>query len=965
MMRGIIITCLVSLLLGCQTEDVAFTLPDIVDFNLHIRPVLSNNCYVCHGPDISSRKADLRLDLEAFVKGRTNSGHRPVVEGNARRSELYRRISSDDPENIMPPPETNRSLTDYEIALIGKWIDQGAGWKKHWAFIPPSEQERQDPEGHPVDYFIDQRLQTKGLVRAETAANSGLARRLSFILTGLPPQREDLTLDLSDPGIYGAYVDRLLASPHYGERWARHWMDLARYAEGRGHEFDYPVIGAWHYRDYLIRAFNADVPYDAMVKEQLAGDLMNPPRYNPDQGFNESVLGTVFLNMGEGKHSPVDTKDEEKIRIDNMIDVTSKTFLGLTVACSRCHDHKFDDIPTTDYYSLYGIFESTRSHLYVPYASSAYPAHIDSIRQLRKELKDYLNSVSEIEERPEASLIARQTTSGSKIDFEILGDFRGGDLGNWTSDGWCFGDATTLGDVVVDPETNRAGIITAGRASSQKISRGLSGALRSLTFTITHDYILFKASGKQSSFRIIMDNLQLIQDPIYGDLAKVVKGEKDSVYVSYVGMWKGHKAYIEIMPGTYRSKNGKGHYFHQDPDAWIEVSYVLGLDSLPAISQGDLLPENGKGRVSQETEIPARIWSDYQIRKNHFSGVFQDTTFFAGVIDGDVIESPVFIRGDHQQPGPDKIPHRFLTALSDPEKVFPDRGSGRLALAESIVDPSNPLTARVMVNRIWHHLFGKGLVTTVDNFGLQGSLPSHPELLDHLALKFMADGWSIKRLIKYIVLSETFRQSTASGDEARDIDPENILLHSFPVRRLEAEAIRDHLLATSGRLDPTLYGPSVPLHLTEFLQGRGRPAVSGPLDGAGRRSIYQAMWRNFLPPFMTTFDMPIPFSTFGDRSETNVPAQSLTLLNDPFVQQQSAFWAARLIKQHREVVDRITEAYLRAFSRRPTPDEIRLSQEFIATHPLNFGDNPDMVEAAIWTDFCHSLFNMKEFIYLL
>jgi hypothetical protein len=877
---------------------------------------------------------------------------------------MYRRIMSDDPEQFMPPPETNRVLTDYEKALIGKWIEQGAQWKKHWAFIPPEDPLLADDGRHPIDQMIDQTLDRQHLKRSPQATDQQLARRLSYLIKGLPPSPEDLIIAFGDEAQYAKYVDQLLASPQYGERWARHWMDLARYAEGRGHEFDYPVIGAWRYRDYLIRAFNEDLPYDDFVVEQLAGDLLDIPRYHSKEGYNESIIGTLLVNMSEGKHSPVDTKDEEKIRIDNVIDVTSKTFLGLTVACARCHDHKFDDIPTTDYYALYGIFESSRVHLYPAEATPDDHQYIDSIQQLKQELHQYLESLSQNPKNPTASFIARNTEDLPSIHYTVLGDFRGEDYGNWSSDGYCFGKKTTRGEVEVDTKSNRARVRSSGIASSQKISRGLSGALRSPTFTINSDYLLFKAAGNQATIRIVPDNLQLIQDPIHGAFARKIESNNPVDYISFVGQWKGTKAYIEIIPGNYYSKNGKGHFYRQDPEAWIEVEYVLALDSLIEFPSGLLFANEKVTREESFQQIPKSVWKNYWIEKNRFSKFLLDTTFMAGMIDGDYIESPVFIRGDHRNVSEDKVPHRFLTALQGVGPDFPKTGSGRLALAKAIVDEENPLTARIMVNRVWHHLFGKGIVTTVDNFGLQGTLPSHPELLDHLAIWFMKNDWSVKKLIRYIVTSETFKQSTAADPIALEIDPENKLLHSFPLLRLEAEAIRDGILACSDRLDLTMYGESIPLHLTDFLQGRGRPSASGPLDGAGRRSIYQALWRNFLPPFMTTFDMPIPFSTFGDRSETNVPAQSLTLLNDPFIREQAAQWAKNLLGKNQDESSLIESVYLKAFGRKPSAEEIEMSIQFINGQKDKYPESED-INQLVWTDFCHSIFNMKEFIYLL
>jgi len=277
------------------------------------------------------------------------------------------------------------------------------------------------------------------------------------------------------------------------------------------------------------------------------------------------------------------------------------------------------------------------------------------------------------------------------------------------------------------------------------------------------------------------------------------------------------------------------------------------------------------------------------------------------------------------------------------------------------------LTARVMVNRIWHHLFGRGIVETVDNFGLQSKPPTHPELLDYLAIQFVEEGWSVKKMIRQIVLSKTFQRGTQASEKSREADPQNLLLSHFPVRRLEGEAIRDGILAVSGRLDRTLHGASFPVHLTEFMKGRGRPPVSGPLDGNGRRSVYQAIQRNFLPPLMMSFDMPVPFTAFGRRNVSNVPAQSLSMMNDPFVAEQAAFWAERLLQGNTSFEERITQIYQTAFARAPQPEEIEQARVFF-TEQATLYELPQeqwLTEKRLWTDFCHAIFNMKEFIYLL
>ncbi len=342
--------------------------------------------------------------------------------------------------------------------------------------------------------------------------------------------------------------------------------------------------------------------------------------------------------------------------------------------------------------------------------------------------------------------------------------------------------------------------------------------------------------------------------------------------------------------------------------------------------------------------------------------------YVAGVTEGNAVSSPVFERGNYKTLVGEPVPHRFLTALDPEGAPFTTTASGRLELAQAITHPDNPLTARVMVNRIWHHVFGRGLVETVDNFGAQGKPPTHPALLDYLALRFMEDGWSIKAMIREMVRSHTFRQSTQADVQADGVDPENRLWHHYPVRRLEAEAIRDAILAVSGRLDSTMYGEPVPIHLTEFMKGRGRPEVSGPLDGAGRRSVYVAVRRNFLSPMMLAFDMPIPFSTFGKRNTSNVPAQSLTLLNDPFVAEQAAVWADALVaRKDLDPEEKIAHIYLSALSRTPTAAETENALAFIReqARPYNLADDAAFDDPRPWAAYCHVVLNLKEFIFLI
>ncbi|WP_339713802.1 PSD1 and planctomycete cytochrome C domain-containing protein [uncultured Kriegella sp.] len=971
-----------------DSKQYAEPLPETVDFNFHIKPILVQNCYLCHGPDVSSRKANLRLDILEGATAELEDGGHAVVPGKPSRSLLVARINNAEEDMMMPPPDSNLKLTEREKALLEKWIDQGAEWKEHWAFIKPiTEKATTDPDA--IDNFIDKQLAQKGLEKSPVADKNALIRRVAYLITGLPPSPADVESFTADDSqdAYEKMVDRYLNSPAYGERWARHWMDLVRYAETKGHEFDYTITGAWKYRDYLIRAFNEDIAYNQLLKEHLAGDLIEKKRYDSASGNAESPLGTAFYAMGEGTHSPVDIRQDEADRIDNMIDVTSKTFQGLTVSCAKCHDHKFDPISAADYYAFYGIMESTRF--------SPVPADLslDDEKNVKavSDLKTYMRQLvaDEWADGLKSSQIEEVKQNGESKElntneYKVLGDFRNTDLDGWISDGIAFGQTTTLGDPIVDRATGKLMELEQGRASSKTFGTGVFGVLRSPNLVLDTDFIGVKARGINSTVRIVIDNFQLIQNPIYGNMAQKVGESKWNNYVFNVGPWKGHKAYIEILPGEYNR-----HDYALPSDAYVETEYAIAYDSLwpkeieHRLPVSQLSPKssrllafspkrieslNGKlkkGQLSARIpELKTALDSSLNLQRS-----LVNTSFFYGVNEGIGINSPIFNRGSYQELSEEKVPRRFLSALPLGDVPFKSKGSGRLELAEAMLNEDNPLTSRVMVNRIWHHLFGKGIVETVDNFGLQGKLPSHPKLLDYLAVKFQEDGWSIKKMIRHIVTSEVFKRSAVRSDALTEKDPTNKYLASFPVRRLESEAIRDALLVVSGSMDSTLYGPPVKTHLTEFMQGRGRPGKSGPLDGAGRRSIYQEVRRNFLEPMMVTFDRPIPFSTFGRRNVTNVPSQSLIIMNDPFVAQQAERMAKQLLSQKDLTFDeKIAWIYMRTFSRKPSAEELSKAASFIEVlgGMENQAEEGDLdKETSIWKDYCHSIFNLKEFIYLI
>ena len=968
-----------------RSQQFSEPLPKVVDFNFHVKPILVQNCYLCHGPDPSSRKAELRLDTYEGATAALKEGGHAIVPGKTSKSNLVQRIYNEDPGQIMPPPETNLKLTEREKALLNKWIDQGAQWKEHWSFISPeTKMDLEDPNA--IDFLIGKQMEVKGLEKVPIANKNSLIRRVSYLLTGLPPNPKEVQKFIADTTkvAYNKMVDVYLNSPAFGERWARHWMDLVRYAETKGHEFDYTITGAWKYRDYLIRAFNEDVPYDQILKEHIAGDLLENTRENKETGVSESRLGTTFYVMGEGTHSPVDVRQDEADRIDNMIDVTTKTFQGLTVSCAKCHDHKFDPITAADYYALYGVMESTRF--------SPVPADVGKDKKLAAkelvDLKTYMRKLvaskwsTEKNSAENAELAQNTAVATTNKNYTLIGDFRGSDFDGWTSDGFAFGQRSTLGDPIVDPATGKLLGLQDGKASSKAMGMGIFGALRSPNMVLDKDFIGVRALGQNSSIRIIIDNFQLIQNPIYGGMDQRVNTGNWNNFVFNVAAWKGRKAYIEIIPGGYER-----HIYNLPEDAYIEAQYAIAYDgewpanmengiSLEQVNDNwatlDISPykvkmlneDLKKGKLPLNfPELKPVVDSSQQLANR-----LKTDSFFNGIYDGYGIDSPIFNRGNYKEPSEEPIPRRFLSVLSLGDSVFKSEGSGRMELAEVMLNKDNPLTSRVMVNRIWHHLFGRGIVETVDNFGLQGKLPSHPELLDYLAVKFQNDGWSIKSMIRAIVTSETFKRSTLRNDLLANKDPNNIYLASFPVRRLEAEAIRDGILVVTESLDSTMYGPPVATYLTEFMQGRGRPGKSGPLDGEGRRSIYLEVRRNFLEPMMTTFDRPIPFSTFGSRNVTNVPSQSLILMNDPLVEQQAEIMAGKLLEKGLvSFEEKVQWIYMQAFSRLATSEELEKASNFFDMLRTMEGkaDASDNQELAVWKEYCHSIFNLKEFIYLI
>jgi hypothetical protein len=1018
-------------------------------FEARIRPVLVEHCYRCHSKGAEKLKGNLHLDTRAGLLQGGESGV-VIVPGHPEKSRLIEAIHYENPNLQMPP---KGKLSDAQIADLETWVKMEAPWpdqstvgspaanlaafdlegrrQRHWAWHPirpvaPPAVNDGAWVRNSVDQFILARLERRQLHAAPPADRRVLLRRVYFDLIGLPPTPAETEAFLKDSSAnaYEKVVNRLLASPAFGERWARHWLDLVRYAETLGHEFDYPNANAWRYRDYVIRALNADVPYNQFVMEHLAGDLLPEPRRDPANGWNESVIGTAFYWLGQRDHSPVDVRQHQAEVIDNQIDVLGKAFLGLTVACARCHDHKFDAISSRDYYALYGILSSSRYDQANLEPRARLAGTIDQLKNLKRRLRQAIGTAWLVQAHEAAQ---RLSESAACLASKALGlTARGGDVvfadaanehqdwTGWSSEGEGFSALPTrAGDFGVGDATHPVQrILTSATFDSSILSRRLQGTLRSPGFVISHRFIHILAAGREARINVPVDNFTMIRDPIYGALKQVLDSDQYRWISIDVSMWKGHRAYLEFSDISAPDPGDDGHRAGFAPDGWLAVRGVLFSDLAeppeprpvewrlpdpgaaaaaedpvavyePAVRDAvqAWLDDEGRSVTSAQAALLDWLVANDGLRSSPNSEGSQLATDYRelersipdlvrvpSMVDGPGEDEHVFVRGSRKIRG-GKAPRRFLEAIAGPDQPPVGEGSGRLELAQRMTSRANPFLARVMVNRVWLHLFGRGLVPTPDDFGALGQPPSDPELLDWLAEWYRTDGrWSTKSLIRMLVTSSTYRMDSRARDAAaEEVDPENQLWHRMPVRRLEGEAIRDAILAVSGHLDRTLFGPPVPIYLTEFMEGRGRPATSGPLDEAGRRSIYIEVRRNFVSPMMRAFDMPVPFSTVGRRTVSNVPAQSLILMNDPFVRAEARRWAETALLRQRCSTDQVIQhLYESALARPPSAKALEEARSFIERQSAAYVADPatEADKLATWADLCQVLFNVKEFIFI-
>ncbi len=1053
-----------------------------------VLPLLESRCFECHGGE-QKPKGGLILANRVLVLKGGDSGP-SIVPGKPEESLLIEAIRYEGPE--MPP---RSKMPDAEIQILVDWVRMGAPWPAdlqsaasgdtsaaafaleerrdaHWAWHPitnppPPDVRNAEWPADPVDQFILARLEATDLEPSPDADRRTLIRRLYFDITGLAPTPDDVQMFVDDPAddrsATATVVDRLLDSSEFGERWARHWLDLVRYAETLGHEFDYPLHHAWQYRDYVIRAITADVPYDDFIREQVAGDLLPNPRRHPTEYYNESLIGTGFWFLHEAKHAPVDVEYEEAVRIDNQIDVLARTFMGLTVACARCHDHKFDAISTKDYYALFGVLQSSRrrtgwldagnrihntserlselrsrgativaglqrqdakSGAAVRYANAAielfrgqpqsgeFPtADLAGVRRsvnavameascdpdLLTEWAEQLADAESQKLSSPFSLLARIAQSPLREDVsdvvqqwkkevrwlgsattqtELYADFSDGLPKGWFSTGPAFAGSKRPAVAVGN---HRHRIADAG-FSSVDLSNRYCGSLYSPTFEITHPEILIRISGEGARVRLVIDGYVMARfnGLLFSGVEHKVDTKGEFQWLRLGGdihRYLGKHAYLEVMDeGDGWFVIDEVHFAMQRDGAAPAIHVPTSSRQLADALQHDPQPDPVAKAVMYAWPVlfvrdmlPSSTYENWTTLETAWAEASKDAARPVPVLaitDGTGEDQHIFIRGNHHNPG--RVAARsFLEAISGPKQTPIDVGSGRRELAQRLLADDNPFPARVAVNRIWHHLFGRGIVSSTDDFGVLGERPSHPDLLDHLATCFKHGGWSVKRLIRKLLLSRTYRMSSTNSTVAGERDSENVLLHRARVRRLQGEVIRDTMLQMAGRLELKQFGPSVPVALTAFMQGRGRPK-SGPLDGNGRRSIYISVNRNFLSPFMLAFDTPVPMTTRGRRTVSNVPAQALIMLNDEFAHQQAHRWAARLLARSTDVKSTITLAWKEALGRIPSESELAAVSAFAhqqAEQHAEFFSDTTIGEKAM-QDVCHAIMNTKEFIYI-
>jgi hypothetical protein len=973
-----------------------------VQFNRDIRPVLSDTCFSCHGFDANTRKADLRLDTPEGAIAR-RKGKQAIKGGDLKASELWQRITSTDPKVMMPPPDAKKKLTTQQIALIGKWIEQGGAYEKHWAFEPPvrpstPEVKKKDWPKTDLDRFILAKLESKQLTPASEAPKETLIRRVTLDLTGLPPTPAEVDSFLADqqPNAYDKLVERLLGSPRYGEHMARYWLDVARYGDTHGLHLD-NERSMWPYRDWVVEAFNRNLPFDQFTIWQLAGDLL------PDATREQKVAsGYNRCNVSTSEGGAIDEEFQVRYAVDR-VEATSSAWLGLTMGCAVCHDHKFDPILQKEFYQVFSIFNNISEKAMDGNALLPPPTLKLPTPEQEKQLKEVEKEISETEQKRKQLVSNFKYTDPASLTNAAKPDPK---ETVWIEDTFP-SKAETVVNEGNEPNkwvTQAEGQVFSGEKSIYRSGKGL----HQVAFPKCDSPLLCGTSGKLFAY-IYLDPknppksimLQYHTDEWrlranWGDADAIVYGKKGTPEKLQIGPLPeaGKWVRLEVDLTAFGLRSGAkitGMAFTQfDGAAWWDKAGLITTDDPAEDPNRSLLAwekkerERGdKSSATKEIQALLKKHSDCtdserdQLLRYFLSNVYEEPKSALSAlraelkavkskrdaIDKDVVstmtahelEKPrpawVLIRGQYDKHGEEVQPG--VPAVLPP--LPPSESTNRLTFARWLVDPKHPLTARVTVNRLWQQFFGVGIVKTSEDFGTKGDWPSHPELLDWLATEFLRTGWDVKQCVRSIVTSATYRQDSRTTSTLAEMDPENRLLARGPRYRMDAEALRDNALFLSGLMNMKMGGRGVrPYQPPGIWEAVGYTASNTAKytqdsgDALYRRSLYLFWKRTAPPPSMVTFDAPSREQCRTRRERTNTPLQALLMMNDPQYFEAARQLGYRMLNEGgNSDGDRLGYGFRLATARVPSEKEKTILADTLAAQRKHFEADAEASKKAV------------------
>lgn len=931
--RGIIMSpsLEMGLIAAAFLLEVAAVTAAPIDFVKEIQPMLEKKCLSCHNPN--SAKGDISLSTADEV---LDPGVELVIPGKALASDLYLVATPEEPGEKPYMPEEGDPLTGKEAELLRRWIDEGAEWpegivlheaskadKSWWAYQKLPDEKSfagtlSDPDTHPVDAFIEQKLDEESLAMNPPADRRGLIRRATYDLTGLPPTPEEVEAFVSshDPTAYEKLIDRLLASPHYGERWGRHWLDVVRFGESRGYERNQIIDNLWPFRDYVIDSINDDKPFDEFIREHLAGDVFGSG--NPDV-----EIGSAFLVAGaydDVRNQDVDQAAQIRANtLDEIINATSQAFLGMTVSCARCHDHKFDPIAQTDYYQMYATFAGVRHGERV----LAAPEQRSEVTAKRRPLEEKKSELEKKEKSIHAKATRRSSEEAGKFEAQ-----------------WKRPSVDRQGTVesFSPVEAKFVRLISEGRDDNPNVAPGFR--IDEFEIWSVGEYarnVALRSEGAKASGAAREND---VFPGAYGP-HHAIDGKTGARFMS-----TGTDLTIELAKVTpiekvvFSSAKGEQNPEHRkfvfvseyrievssDGESWSEVAH--GRDRKPVSDAHRNVRYRVAGLNADDQKELAVIRQELAQVKRELAAVPELPVVWIGNRNAEDAKGPfhLFIGGSPKRKGDAVVP-ASLSTLSETAPTYElpvdsPESERRLKLADWIASSENPLALRVLVNRLWHYHFGTGIVDTPNDFGYMGGRPTHPELLDYLAIRLRENDWKLKDMHRLIMTSQVYQQASIWREKAAKVDGDSRLLWRFPPRRLSAEEIRDTILSVSGKIDITMGGPG--FRLFHFMQDN--VCTYEPLDEHGpetyRRAVYHQNARASVVDLMTEFDQPDCTFSAPERSETTTPLQALTLMNHDFTMDMAEALAARIGAGADDPAGQVMEAYRILYQRAPEPEEV-------------------------------------------